>query len=196
MDDESSRAEQHAKESDDAKSDPKPQARGLSELIIPHLLNLYGSSATARDFEIYAPNATFEDPLMRARGYELICEVLLGRVKQIKSAFYSLPKVFSESRIVEYTVQENAIGPGKVEVLIDNKQHYKFCGKVVDLASLIKLEIEEGKVIRHEDWWDKKPLKNRDTVKLPLVGRLAEVTRRGSMLVTHALMGFGKDPAP
>ncbi|XP_020106422.1 uncharacterized protein LOC109722716 [Ananas comosus] len=185
MDDESSRAEQHAKESDDAKSDPKPQARGLSELIIPHLLNLYGSSATARDFEIYAPNATFEDPLMRARG-----------VKQIKSAFYSLPKVFSESRIVEYTVQENAIGPGKVEVLIDNKQHYKFCGKAVDLASLIKLEIEEGKVIRHEDWWDKKPLKNRDTVKLPLVGRLAEITRRGSMLVTHALMGFGKDPAP
>lgn len=44
--------------------------------------------------------------------------------------------------------------------------------------------------------WDKKPLKNRDTVKLPLVGRLAEITRRGSMLVTHALMGFGKDPAP
>lgn len=43
--------------------------------------------------------------------------------------------------------------------------------------------------------WDKKPLKNKDTVKLPLVGRLAEITRRGSMLVTHAMMGFGKDPS-
>ena len=28
----------------------------------------YGSRATARDFEIYAPDATFEDPLMRAHG--------------------------------------------------------------------------------------------------------------------------------
>ena len=44
--------------------------------------------------------------------------------------------------------------------------------------------------------WDKKPLKNRDTVGLPLVGRLAEASRRGAMLLTHALMGFGKDPKP
>lgn len=29
----------------------------------------YGSTATARDFEIYAPDASFEDPLMRAHGY-------------------------------------------------------------------------------------------------------------------------------
>lgn len=29
----------------------------------------YNSTATAKDFEIYAPNATFEDPLMRAHGY-------------------------------------------------------------------------------------------------------------------------------
>ena len=29
----------------------------------------YGSCATARDFEIYAPDATFEDPLMCAHGY-------------------------------------------------------------------------------------------------------------------------------
>ncbi|XP_072975570.1 uncharacterized protein [Typha angustifolia] len=182
MDGHCARAEQQAKESSDAKSQKFHQSRGISELIMPHLLNLYGSRATARDFDIYAPNATFEDPLMRAQG-----------VKQIKSAFYSL-KIFSESRIVEYTVQESAIAPGKVEVLIDNKQHYKIFGNAIDVVSLIKLDIEEGKIVRHEDRWDKKPLKNRDTVKLPLVGRLAEITRRGSMIVTHVLMGFGKDP--
>jgi hypothetical protein len=44
--------------------------------------------------------------------------------------------------------------------------------------------------------WDRKPLKNRETVGLPLVGRLAEASRRGAMLLTHALMGFGKDPKP
>ncbi|KAB1225432.1 hypothetical protein CJ030_MR1G019314 [Morella rubra] len=143
----------------------------------------YGSCATPRDFEIYAPDATFEDPLMSAKG-----------VKQIKSAFYSLSKVFGESRIVEFSVQENVISPGKREVLIDNKQHYKFLGKNIDVISLIKLDIVDGKVVRHEDWWDKKPLLNRETAKLPLVGHLVEMSRRGSMLATHAMMRFGKDP--
>ncbi|TKW31442.1 hypothetical protein SEVIR_2G106600v4 [Setaria viridis] len=143
----------------------------------------YGSRATARDFEIYAPNATFEDPLMRAHG-----------VQQIKSSFYTLPKVFAESKIVEYTVHENPTGPGKAEILIDNKQHYKVLGKAVELTTLIRLQLQDGKVVTHEDWWDKKPLKNRDTVGFPLLGRVAEATRRGAMLLTHALMGFGKDP--
>ncbi|KAF9598238.1 hypothetical protein IFM89_026014 [Coptis chinensis] len=156
----------------------------LSEEIIPHILKLYGGSATAQDFQIYAPNATFEDPLMCANG-----------VKQIKSAFYSLGKVFSESKIGEYTVQENEVAPGKGQILIDNKQHYKIMGKNVDVISLITLHIEGGKVVRHEDWWDKKPLWNRETVKLPLFGRMVELTRRGSMLATHAMMGFGKDPS-
>ncbi|TKY51759.1 hypothetical protein E2542_SST23278 [Spatholobus suberectus] len=156
----------------------------FADLIIPHILHLYGSCATSRDFEIYAANATFEDPLMCARG-----------VKQIKSAFYSLPKVFKESKIVEYSIKENMVSPGKGEILIDNKQYYKFLGKDIDMLSLIKLYIEEGKVVRHEDWWNKKPISNRETVQLPFLGRIAEMTRRGSMLATHVLMRFGKDPS-
>ncbi|KAL4341761.1 hypothetical protein GQ457_08G010230 [Hibiscus cannabinus] len=156
----------------------------MSDHIMPRLLNLYGSRATSQDFEIYHADASFEDPLMCARG-----------VKQIKSAFYSLSKVFSESRIVEYSITENAISAGKQEILIDNKQQYKFMGRNIDMISLIRLYVEDGKVVRHEDWWDKKPLRNRETVKLPFVGRMLELTRRGSMLATHAFMGFGKDPA-
>lgn len=38
------------------------------------------------------------------------------RVKQIKSAFYSLSKVFSESRIVEYNIKENILPHGRREV--------------------------------------------------------------------------------
>ncbi|KAG5533042.1 hypothetical protein RHGRI_027319 [Rhododendron griersonianum] len=155
----------------------------ISDRLLPHILNIYGSHATPSDFEMYAPDATFEDPLMCARG-----------VKQIKSSFYSLSKIFSESRIVEHSVQENLVSPGKQEILIDNKQYYKFLGKGIDMISLIKLHVEDGKIVRHEDWWDKKPLWNRETVKVPLVGRMIEVTRRGSMLATHAMMGFGKDP--
>jgi len=164
----------------------QPPAGGsgsVADRIMPHLLNMYGSCATARDFEIYAPNATFEDPLMLAHG-----------VKQIKSSFYSLPKVFGESKITEYTVQETPTGPGKAEVVIENKQHYKMLGRAVELASRIRLQVEDGKVVRHEDWWDGKPLKNRHTVGFPLLGRMAEAGRRGAMMITHALMGFGKDP--
>ncbi|KAM3336342.1 hypothetical protein ACQJBY_030374 [Aegilops geniculata] len=169
-----------------AKASTQPAAGGgVSERIMPHLLNIYGSCATAQDFEMYAPNATFEDPLMRAHG-----------VKQIKSAFYTMPKVFGESKIAEYTIKENATGPGKSQILIDNKQHYKVFGKDVDLESLITLDVEDGKVVRHQDWWDKKPLKNRETVSFPLLGRLAQTSRRGAMLLTHVLMGFGKDPTP
>lgn len=156
---------------------------GISDGVIQQILNMYASRATAKDFEIYAPDATFEDPLMSAHG-----------VTQIKSAFYSLSKVFSESRIVEYSIEEHVTGPGSGEVLIDNKQHYKIWGRDVALATLIRLHLENGKVVRHEDWWDKKPLKNRQTLGLPLLGRAAEGARRGSMLLTHLLMGFGKDP--
>ncbi|KAF6169322.1 hypothetical protein GIB67_013752 [Kingdonia uniflora] len=128
--------EQAAKESLDAKAFKKK----FTDDLLPHLLNLYASKATARDFEIYSQNATFEDPLMRAQG-----------VKQIKSAFYGLAKVFSESKIVEFNIQENLVAPGKGEILIDNKQYYKFLGKEVNVISLIKLDVEEGKIISHED---------------------------------------------
>ncbi|KAL0648703.1 hypothetical protein Bca4012_046994 [Brassica carinata] len=189
--------------------------RRFADTIMPHILNLYGSCAKAKDFDMYAPNASFEDPLTHAQG-----------VKQIKSAFYSLSKVynkshfdvyyyddgsitiqrlnhtiilslqvFGESKIVEYHIQESVIAPGKKEILIDNKQHYKLLGKNIHMISLIKLYVENDKIVRHEDWWDKKPLRNRDTVSFPLVGRVMEMGRRGLMLATHAMMGFGKDPS-
>ncbi|XP_010491003.1 PREDICTED: uncharacterized protein LOC104768674 [Camelina sativa] len=157
--------------------------RRFADKIMPHLLNLYGSCAKANDFDMYAPNASFEDPLTHAQG-----------VKQIKSAFYSLSKVFGESKIVEYHIQESELAPGKKEILIDNKQQYKLMGRNIDMISLIKLYVENGKIVRHEDWWDKKPLRNRETVSFPLVGRAMEMGRRGLMLATHAMMGFGKDP--
>lgn len=40
-----------------------------------------------------------------------------------------------------------------LQILIDNKQHYKMFGKDVDLVSLIKLQVKDEKIIRHEDWY-------------------------------------------
>jgi hypothetical protein len=38
-------------------------------------------------------------------------------------------------------------------VVIENKQHYKVLGKPVDLTSLIRLQVQDGKVVKHEDWY-------------------------------------------
>ena len=38
------------------------------------------------------------------------------------------------------------------QVVIQNKQHYKVLGKPVDLTTLIRLQVENGKVVKHEDW--------------------------------------------
>lgn len=39
------------------------------------------------------------------------------------------------------------------QVVIDNKQHYKVLGKAVDLTTRITLQVENGKVVKHEDWY-------------------------------------------
>ncbi|KAG0563351.1 hypothetical protein KC19_8G023600 [Ceratodon purpureus] len=166
---------------------PKAETIHLGNLaadIVPHILNLYNCTATAADYEMYDLKATFEDPVMQAHG-----------VKQIKSAFYSIPKVFKEAKMVEYTVTEVESAPNSGEISIDNLQRYKLGSKTIDMISLIKLQVENGKVVRHVDMWNKKPLLDRDTVKVPLMGRLVEKLRRGNMLVTHLFMG-GKDPKP
>ncbi|KAH7298739.1 hypothetical protein KP509_25G057200 [Ceratopteris richardii] len=146
---------------------------------------MYNCTSSAADYEIYASDGIFEDPLMCAHG-----------VKQIKSAFYSIPKVFSEAKMGEYTVTEHLVSEGTGEINIDNVQHYKILGRQIDMVSLIKLQVKDGKIVRHEDLWDKKPLWNRTTVNVPLVGRFVETVRRGNMFLTHTLMGFGKDPKP
>ncbi|KAG0568491.1 hypothetical protein KC19_6G023000 [Ceratodon purpureus] len=112
----------------------------LATHIIPHILNLYNCTSTAADYEIYAPNATFEDPLMQAHG-----------VAQIKSAFYAIPKVFKEGRMLEYTVEEEERTPNSGEIRLHNLQRYKVLSKTIDMRSLIKLQVEGGKVVRHED---------------------------------------------
>lgn len=51
---------------------------GLFFIVLLLLYFRYASCATPQDFEIYAENATFEDPLMRANGYVLwtVCHFL------------------------------------------------------------------------------------------------------------------------
>ncbi|KAH9566275.1 hypothetical protein CY35_04G123000 [Sphagnum magellanicum] len=56
-------------EASSSESKPEQKLGNLSANIIPHLFKLYDCTATAADYEIYAPKAVFEDPLMQAHGY-------------------------------------------------------------------------------------------------------------------------------
>ncbi|CAI5977270.1 unnamed protein product, partial [Closterium sp. NIES-65] len=125
----------------------KPELGPLSSKILPHLFKLYGCTARDEDFEIYSPDAKFDDPLMSANG-----------LNQIKSAFYSMQVFFQEGRIVEYTLDETSTGDGSGMVVMDNKQNYKVWGRPFDVDSRIQLKVEGGKVVHHEDLWNKKPL--------------------------------------
>ena len=64
------------------------------------------------------------------------------------------------------------------------------CSTNLNLADFLT-----NKLFRHARW-DEKPLWNKNTVKFPLVGRIAQALRRGNMMTTHCFMGFGKDPQP
>jgi hypothetical protein len=177
-----------AEESDPSEAWTTSELGRVASRIIPHLLNLYNSTSSAHDFEaIYWPNATFEDPLMQAHG-----------IARIKSAFYAMPKVFLDSTMLKYSMWEEETSPASGEIHIDNLQQYKLLqlgpvGYFLTMQSLIKLTVVNGKVMRHEDLWGGYRLWNRHTVWVPFVGRLAETVRWGNMLVTHILMGFGKD---
>lgn len=167
-----STAAQDAQANGAGKDPDAPPALGpLASPILPHILNLYNIVSQPADYDVYSPTAVFEDPLMRAQN-----------VKEIKSAFYAIPKLFREARMTEYTVEENMTSPGNGEIRVDNRQHYSFMGRMFDVESLITLQVEDGKVVKHVDMWNKQPH-----------GRYG-ILRRGNMLLTHMVMGFGKDP--
>jgi hypothetical protein len=49
--------------------------------------------------------------------------------------------VFSEGKMVEFTVEEEETTSGSGEIRMHNLQHYKVLGKEIDMKSLIKLQV-------------------------------------------------------
>lgn len=154
----------------------------LAKSVLPRIFPLYDCTGGAKEFEVYRNDAIFEDPLMQANG-----------VKQIKSAFYSM-HLFSECGIKEYSVVETPTDEGSGKLVVDNIQHYKLWGKEFDMVSRINLNVEQGLVTLHQDLWDKKPLAGTDNGGV--LGWTSQGCRRASMLLTHAMMGFGRDLKP
>ncbi|KAH9566278.1 hypothetical protein CY35_04G123000 [Sphagnum magellanicum] len=92
-------------EASSSESKPEQKLGNLSANIIPHLFKLYDCTATAADYEIYAPKAVFEDPLMQAHGIRYLIHLML-------SVWCETYKIFKEAQIVDYTITEEETAPG------------------------------------------------------------------------------------
>lgn len=165
------------------------RGRNLSKAandIIPHVMNLYQSVATESDYGVYSPTAEFEDPLMHAIG-----------LKQIQSAFQAMPKTFSIAQALKAEVTQDLTPPTATsgEIHMDLVMKYKLrpLGPTFEMPSVVRLVVKDGKVVRHEDRWHNTPLPED---KSGLLSKAGDIVRRGNMMLTHALMGFGgKVPA-
>jgi hypothetical protein len=128
-------------------------------------------------------------------------------------------QIFKEAQTVDYTITEEEMAPGsgdwttpcrlklphhlyKLHILVACFKDYAI--RTIKSRELFftNLPLIFQSTTKSCDqfyaWhrWDKNPLKNRETVKVPLMGHAMEGILRGNMMVTHLLVGFGKDHNP
>ncbi|CAK9875300.1 unnamed protein product [Sphagnum jensenii] len=107
-------------ETSSSQSKPEQKLGNVSAIIIPHLFKLYDCTATAADYEIYAPRTVFEDPLTIRYLIHLIlsvqCETdkitILLHTKDLKNNLPEVSQIFKEAQIVECTITEEETAPG------------------------------------------------------------------------------------
>ncbi|KAI3650328.1 hypothetical protein MP228_003809 [Amoeboaphelidium protococcarum] len=131
----------------------------------------------------FAPNVTFEDPLMRVHGH-----------KNYRVQFHSLIKLFSDVKI-DYdvskyqTVNPSSTRPDAIDLIIPNQQHYVFkkdgfisrrlFPDKVDLDTVTTITVVDGKIVSHRDVWigNKESTIHQKYTK-PLLGQVVSVTLR------------------
>ena len=116
-------------------------------------------------FELYAPEATFEDPLQRVRGR-----------KAIVAVYRDLVKIFPElSAVMKREVRTEHTHVAEWDMTFKSK----FWPKAITTAGTTWLEVDnKGMILAHKDYWDLWQFVRR-AVRLPeaLVERLPEPLR-------------------
>ncbi|KAJ7602469.1 hypothetical protein FB45DRAFT_912213 [Roridomyces roridus] len=134
------------------------------------------------------PNAVFEDPLVKAKGF-----------REYAAQFYALPKLFSKSETVSSRVMSSTRQPNRL--VFTQKQRYKnrFMNKVgvflpgrdlglytKTIESVITVDLDEDdRIIRIVDQWQGKPLQAEWRRRLG--------ARVGAMLVRTPSLGQGSN---
>lgn len=116
-------------------------------------------------FELYAPDATFEDPLQRVRGRKAIVDM-----------YRDLVKIFPElSAVMKREVRTEHAHVAEWDMTFKSK----FWPKAITISGTTWLEVDsKGMILGHKDYWDLWQFVRR-AVTLPeaLVERLPEPLR-------------------
>merc|ERR1711939_433057 len=113
--------------------------------LLEAMKELYSCAPKNSTYDIYAPNATFHDPIGLARGLD-----------QIRAQFNGLPKLFAKSTVDRMVVLENPASLPATTTLIDQDVTYymKPDKPTKTINSLVTLERDEqGKVLWHQEEW-------------------------------------------
>eukprot|EP00743_Colponemidia_sp_Colp-15_P013835 GILK01016196.1.p1 GENE.GILK01016196.1~~GILK01016196.1.p1 ORF type:complete len:286 (+),score=19.14 GILK01016196.1:70-927(+) len=136
----------------------------MYQALVNDILSLYQGHPRPDIFNLYDEKAEFEDRLYSMKGRD-----------EIRSMFYSTPEHFSVSQTLGYTYYLEA-----PNVLI-LKFKQKWVTRPLDVEKVIDHVVilvfnSSGRIIRHEDRWDGKPLSKGP--KVPGIGDLKERGRR------------------
>eukprot|EP00742_Colponemidia_sp_Colp-10_P011731 GILJ01013075.1.p1 GENE.GILJ01013075.1~~GILJ01013075.1.p1 ORF type:complete len:293 (+),score=31.15 GILJ01013075.1:382-1260(+) len=136
----------------------------LYQALVNDILSLYQGHPRPDIFNLYDEKAEFEDRLYSMKGRD-----------EIRSMFYSTPDHFSISQTLAYTYYLEAPNV----LILKFKQRWVTrpldVEKVIDHVVILVFN-SNGRIIRHEDRWDGKPLTAGP--KVPGIGDLKERGRR------------------
>ncbi|CAF0918673.1 unnamed protein product [Didymodactylos carnosus] len=133
----------------------------IRQEIVHDVLELYSSHATSTSFRHYAEDAKFEDPLQYS-----------ANLSSVKSAFYSLEKIFKRSQVLEYQTDFDS-EPNCIKIHLKTKYEWKLVSKETIIESTILLYLnDKQQIVRHEERWNGKEISNAET---SFMGRIKEV---------------------
>jgi len=116
--------------------------------LIENILKLYKCQADETLLDIiYGESPEFLDPISHAKGR-----------KEVWSQWYSMPKIFSNSVTNGYTIVKDETR--RLEFTLSQTYTFRLTGKKITMKSNVIIDIDDnGKVIKHQDLWNGKPLK-------------------------------------
>ncbi|KAL1921678.1 uncharacterized protein VTP21DRAFT_10320 [Calcarisporiella thermophila] len=144
--------------------------------IVDDILKLYQLEPTHERFRHYAADAVFEDPIAHAVG-----------IGSVKAQFFGMPKVFNKSVTENYSITKNE--PDEINIDLNQRYTFAIINKEKLLNSLVVLKFnDEGKIILHQDLWDKKPLN-----KEGILGSFGDMVRKVSAKVLKWTISIPKE---
>ncbi|KAH6697337.1 hypothetical protein F5X68DRAFT_272304 [Plectosphaerella plurivora] len=134
------------------------------KLIVGSVLDLFEGNPTLKHLSLWAKDATFQDPITTAIGFD-----------KFAAQWYGLPALFNPITIKSHTVTSSG---NPIELELSNSYTLKGLGSEQTMNSIVRIDTgPDGKIIKVEDRWNNKipegalaqGLRKLNAVTVPLV---------------------------